>query len=106
MFLGLLNIARIKSQHHSARTGAILANLIALLYLLLVVAVLQEPAAIGVSLPVLALCCISWMNRVNESPKPPEPGAVGNWGSPRLDRMLSASPGCVRPSFLVQWPRL
>ena len=71
IFLGLLNIARIRSQHRSARTVAILANVMALLYLVLVVAVLQEPAAVGVSLPVLALCCTSWMNRANEGTKPP-----------------------------------
>jgi hypothetical protein len=71
VFLGLLNLARIKSQHHSARTVAILANAIALAYLLLASIVVQDPAAIGVSLPVLALCYTSWMNRTNGSPKLP-----------------------------------
>jgi hypothetical protein len=71
VFLGLLNLARIKSQHHSARTLAVLANAIAFAYLLLVSIVVQDPAGIGVSLPVLALGCTSWMNRPPEKPTPP-----------------------------------
>ena len=71
LFLGLLNFARIKSAHRSARILAIVGNATALAYLLLVSIVLQDPAAIGVSLPVLALGWTSLMNRQPEHPKPP-----------------------------------
>ena len=71
VFLGLLNLARIKSQHPSVRTLAILANAIALAYLLLVSIVVQDLAEIGVCLPVLALGCTSWMNRPPGKPAPP-----------------------------------
>ena len=71
VFLGLLNLARIKSQHPSVRRLAVLANAIALAYLLMVNIVLQDPAGIGVSLPVLALGCTSWMNRTHRNPTPP-----------------------------------
>jgi hypothetical protein len=71
VFLGLLNLARIKSQHPSVRTLAIVANAIALVYLLLVGLVVQERAGIGVCLPVLALGCTSWMNRPPKNPAPP-----------------------------------
>lgn len=71
VFLGLLNLARIKSRNPSARTLAMVANAIALAYLALVSVVLQDPAAIGVLLPVLALACTSWMNRTRENSKPP-----------------------------------
>jgi hypothetical protein len=71
VFLGLLNLARIKSQHPSVRTLAILANAIALAYLLLVSIVVHDLAEIGVCLPVLALGCTSWMNRPLGNPAPP-----------------------------------
>jgi hypothetical protein len=63
VFLGLLNLARIKSQHPSARLLAILGNATALAYLFLVALFVHLPAGIGLSLPVLALGCTSWMNR-------------------------------------------
>jgi hypothetical protein len=71
VFLGLLNLARIKSQHPSARTLAIFANATALAYLVLVSIVVQDPAAIGVILPVLALGCTSWVNRIHKDSTPP-----------------------------------
>jgi len=71
VFLGLLNLARIKSRNPSARTLAIVANAIALAYLVLVSIVLRDPAAIGVLLPVLALGCTSCVNRAGELSKPP-----------------------------------
>ena len=71
VFLGLLNLARIKSRHPSARTLAILANAAALAYLLLVNIVVRDPAGFGMSLPVLALSCTSWMNRPPKNPAPP-----------------------------------
>ena len=63
VFLGLLNLARSKSQHPAVRRMAISANVIALAYLVLASIVTQEPAAMEVSLPVLALGCTSWLNR-------------------------------------------
>ena len=74
VFLGLLNFARIKSKHPGTRTLAVLANIIALGYLLLAGMVTQEPAAFVVSLPVLALACTSWLDRKHENPTPPTPG--------------------------------
>ena len=62
VFLGLLNLARIKSRNASARILAMVGNAIALAYLVLVSLVLRDPAAVGVLLPVLALGCTSWMN--------------------------------------------
>jgi len=72
VFLGLLNLARIKSEHHSARTVAIVANLIAAAYLLFASVVVQDPEAIGVSVPVIVLCCTSYLHRTNENK--PTPG--------------------------------
>jgi hypothetical protein len=63
VFLGLVNLARVKSQHPSARTVAIIANVVALVYLLFASIAVQDPAAVGISLPVLALGCTSWLNR-------------------------------------------
>ena len=70
VFLGLINLARIQSQHPSARALAIVANGIALAYLVLVSIAVQDLAAMGVSLPVLALVCTSWMNRMDVNPQP------------------------------------
>jgi hypothetical protein len=70
VFLGLLNLARVKSRHPSARTLAILGNAIALAYLVLVSIVLRDPAVIGVILPVLALSYTSWVNPIRENSKP------------------------------------
>ncbi len=71
VFLGLLNLARIKSRNPSVRSLAMLANAIALAYLVLVTVVVRDPAALGVLLPVLALGCTALMNRTRENSKPP-----------------------------------
>ena len=63
VFLGLLNLARIKSGHHSARSLAICADVISLFYLLLAYVVERDPAALGVGVLVLLLCFTAWMNR-------------------------------------------
>ena len=88
VFLGLLNLARIKSQHPAARTLAMFANLIALGYLVLVSAVLKDTATIGVLLPVLALGCTAWMNRGDGNTEAPSPDASGaTLGEDRKERV-------------------
>ncbi len=67
-FLGLLNLARVKSQHQSTKILAIIANVIALIYLLSAYFIVKDPAAIAVSVPVLGLCFTSWRNPKNEKP--------------------------------------
>jgi hypothetical protein len=62
IFLGLLNLARLQSRHHYARTLALCGDGIALAYLLLAYVVIEEPAALGVALPVLG-----GLYRVDES---------------------------------------
>ena len=67
VFLGLLNLARIKSGHHSPRTVAMIANIITFLYLVLASIVVREPAAIGLALVVLVLCFTAWRHREKEN---------------------------------------
>jgi hypothetical protein len=68
-FLGLLNLARVKSRHPSVRTPAIIANLTAVVYLLLAYLVVQEPAAIAVTVPVLGLCITAWKDPKGGKPE-------------------------------------
>jgi hypothetical protein len=63
VFLGLLNLARIKSQHPSAWALAMVGNGIAVAYLGMLSFVLREAEAIGVILPVVALGFTALLNR-------------------------------------------
>jgi hypothetical protein len=73
VFLGLFNLARIKSGHGSVRRLAICANVIALVYLVLAYSVIGDPAAIGVGVLVLVVCFTSWMNRTQRASAPSAP---------------------------------
>ncbi len=68
------------SSHSTLQPGPwqCFGNAIALAYLVLVSIVLQDPAAVGVIFPVLALGWASWMNREGENSKPPRLNPSGN----------------------------
>ena len=69
VFLGMLNLARVKSQHQTARNLSICANVVAFIYLISAYLIVHEPAAIAVSVPVLGLCFTSWRKPKHEKPK-------------------------------------